>query len=310
MVGDKIREPITQSMFWPVSLALFLCFCLFIGCAYHIGIQPDLGKLPQSEPRKNQSVALVISQSLQTRQEQGNLNAGSGSAHTFVFKVGSPLSRALLGSIENIYSSVDLLTAFPDKKGYDYIIAFEFDDAKLDLYFQDGFVGTTAKAHYALSIDMSVYKGSSYQLLKKERIQAKAISSSKMGNENAKEVFTRALESAIEQLAFKVGQYFINDISPSPAALQTAQEHSPRVLLDIKKVFKTYLLVYYPQNLVLKNGKRYPIVRIFHFNGERGWRPIGFAEVVRTNNGKAAMKATVEQHYAPISIADKIEYRP
>jgi hypothetical protein len=295
-------------MFWPVSLNLFLCLCLFTGCAYHVGIQPELNDLPRSEPRKNQSVAVVISKTLQTRLEQGNLNAGSGSAHTFVFKVGSPLSRALLGSIENIYSDVEFLSAFPDKKGYDYIILFEFDDATLDLYFQDGFVGTTAKAHYALSIDMSVYNGSSYQILKREPIQAKAISSSKMGNETAKEVFIRALESVIEQLAFKAGQYFINDIGP--VALQPAQERYPRVLLDIKKVVNNYLLVYYPQKLALKKVKKYPVVRIFHFNGEKGWRPIGFAEIVRTNNGKAAMRATVEQHYAPISIADKIEYHP
>ncbi len=308
MVGDKIRESITQSMFWPVLLNLFLCLCLFIGCAYHVGIQPELNDLPRSEPRKNQSVAVVISKTLQTRQEQGNLNAGSGSAHTFIFKVGSPLSRALLGSIENIYSDVELLSAFPDKKGYDYIIVFEFDDAKLDLYFQDGFVGTTAKAHYALSIDMSVYKGSSYQLLKKEPIPARAISSSKMGNETAKEVFTRALESAIEQLAFKVGQYFIDDAATP--AMQTVQNNRPLVLLDIKKIMKNYLLVYHPREVNLVKGKTYSVVRIFQFNGERGWRPIGFAEVIKSRNGKTAMKAAVEEHYAPITIADKIEFYP
>ncbi|MBD3385915.1 hypothetical protein GF407_13435 [candidate division KSB1 bacterium] len=308
MVIGKTSGRKAWRVVWPTLLCVVFCTFLSVDCAYHVGIQPKLNDLPRSEPRLDQSVAVVISQALQTRLEQGNLNAGSGSAHAFVFKIGPPLSRALLAGIENRYSDVELLSDFPNKKEYDYIIAFEFNDAKLDLYFQDGFVSTTAKAHYILSIDMSVYKGSSYQILKKEPIQAKAISSNKLGNENTKEVFTRALESAIEQLAYKTGQYFIND--KSPAALQPARERSPRVLLDIKKVLKNYLLVYYPQNLALENGKTFSLVRMFHFNGEKGWRPIGFAEVFKTNNGKAAMRATVEQHYAPITIADKIEYHP
>lgn len=296
----------------PYNRALVYLLCLMMGwgvfnCAYQVRIQPDLRDLPKSIPLKNRSIAVVMPSRLRAYQERGELNAGSGSGRDFVFTIGQPLSHALLSAVENIYRNVEPLIAFPEKDSYDYVIVFEYDRSKLDLFFQDGFVGTTAKAHYVLSVDMSVYNGKTFQDLRHDTIEAKAISSSKTGNENAKEVFSRALESAIEQLAFKVNAYLDGNANRSFDSHATT-DYSASILLDIKKVINSYLLVYYPSDIRLSNSKSYPIVRLFHFNGNKEWRAIGFAELVKARNGKAAMQSTIEQHYAPVTITDKIEY--
>jgi len=177
----------------------FLIF-IFVSCSHNVMLNPNIQPNAFSSTKSPSSVGVIFSDELKNHVETVNPSSYSGSAHTYNFEIGKPLSGALLRSVQIAYQDVLEVNTLESSEKFDKILKFTLQQSNMDIYFQEGFFTPNAKANCTLSIGIEAYDGKSNELLQMTTINGSGFSSKATDAFNANKSFAQAVETSIQQI--------------------------------------------------------------------------------------------------------------
>lgn len=199
----------------PLSLIVLL---IVSGCAHTIAIsssiQPDAfaaNKLPYT-------VAVVFSNEMKSYVEHARPSSWAGSAHTYDFEMGKQLCAALFRAVQVAYENPVEPSANPQQGEYDRIIKFALQNSNIDVYFQEGFLSSSARANYSISVTIEAYEGKSMKLIQKSTVNGSGFSA-RGGSDafSADKQFAQAVEAGVKQVCDNVANLLISGFAEPKA---------------------------------------------------------------------------------------------
>ena len=190
---------------------LLLIFCiLIVGCAHRVALSPNIRPNAMIANKLPSTVAVVVSDELLNYVEHARPSSWSGSAHTYNFEMGKSLCDALTRSVETAYENVMVAKTNPQAGEFDRIIKFALQNSNMDVYFQDGFLTSTGRANYSISIVMEAYNGKDIRMLKRSVVNGSGFSSRQSDPFSADKHFAQAIEAGLQQVSDNVANLLIS----------------------------------------------------------------------------------------------------
>ena len=297
-------------------LLILVCF-LFISCTHQIAINPTIHPHAFSAEKLPYSVGVVFSEEMRTYIQHARPSTWSGSAHTYNFEIGNSLCASLLRSVEAAYFQVFDLKSNPRKGEYDRIIKYSLQNSNMDIYFQDGFLTTSGKANYTISIMLEAFNDKSLRMLRKNVISGSGFSTRNTDAFSADKHFAKSIETAIQQVSDNAANLFISgfaehvsnhtsganentNINKSNKDIvkiltEPGKEHYP-----IKNIIKNYVLITVKPDSNLRIDKIYNVYSSVYLN-----KKLGKVKAIQRKGNNIALK--IIEGYNQISKGDNIE---
>lgn len=193
------------------SISILLLIILLAGCTQNVTIRPDIFPSAFIAEKHSYSVGVVFSNDMLTHVLHVKPSTYVGSAYSYNFELGTQLKNALYRTVESAYENPTLTNIIPSSGEYDRIIKFSLQSSVMDLQFETGFMSTSGRSTYAITVSMEAYDGSTMKLLKKSSFNGNGFMSQnniKMGS--AGKQFKTSIESAIQQLADTIANVLIS----------------------------------------------------------------------------------------------------
>ena len=192
------------------NLLLWIVGTMFIlGCAHQVTLRTTIQPNALIAKKLPKTVAVIFSGEMPTYVESVKPSSFAGSAHTYNFELGKALCPALFRSVETVYDKVILSKSIQPQDQYDGIIKFSLANSNMDVYFQEGFLSSTAKANCSISVTIEAYDNSG-KLLRKTTVNGSGFSSKGTDVFSANKSFAAAAETAIQQIADNVANLLIS----------------------------------------------------------------------------------------------------
>jgi hypothetical protein len=190
-------------------LSLVCLAVVIVGCTHRVAVRPTIQPSALIAEKLPYSVGIVFSDEMKDYEEHVTPSSG-GTGHTYDFEIGSSLCAALRRSVETAYESVVETATQPRAAEYDRVIKFSLQNSKVDVYFQEGFLTTTARADYSLSIGIEAYDGENLDLLRRNTVSGTGFSSKGADAFGADKSFAEAIEDGVQQVSDNVANLLIS----------------------------------------------------------------------------------------------------
>ena len=192
------------------NLLLWIVGTMFIlGCAHQVTLRTTIQPNALIAKKLPKTVVVIFSGEMPTYVESVKPSSFAGSAHTYNFELGKALCPALFRSVETVYDKVILSKSIQPQDQYDGIIKFSLANSNMDVYFQEGFLSSIAKANCSISVTIEAYDNSG-KLLRKTTVNGSGFSSKGTDVFSANKSFAAAAETAIQQIADNVANLLIS----------------------------------------------------------------------------------------------------